>query len=285
MNQVYQIITDRIVAKLEEGVIPWKRPWTTAGPVPRAMNWVSKRPYNGVNALLLSYSGYGCSYWATFNQIKERGGMVRKGERSTPVVYFKIWHPTDQEGEDRRIPIMRYYNVFNLEQVDGVEWGQPVVEYSGAPGEIVGAYQADGGPAIVHAKQDRAYYRLSTDTVTMPTVEQFADEALYYHTLFHELAHSTGHASRLDRDDLGKAMTFGSERYAQEELTAEIAAGFLCAEAGIDWHPEETAGYLKSWIDAIKGDPKLIVSAASRAEKAAGWVLGKRAEREEEAAA
>lgn len=300
---VYEIITDRLVAMLERGVVPWRKPWSGGSGVPfRApRNLVSGRTYRGVNVFLLGSAGYASPYWVSFKQAQDLGGYVRRGEKSTPAIFWKLWQPegtqeapANPEGEEqaRRIPLLRYYNVFNLEQCDGIEAPKGATEPS-APAvpfdPIASAARIVAGmpkpPTITHAEPS-AFYRPITDTLNMPKPELFNEPAGYYSTLFHELAHSTGHAARLARSGITNLQPRGTPEYAREELVAEMASSFLAGEAGIFHHTaENSAAYLDGWIKVLRADSKAAVIAAAQAQKAADYVLGRLAIEQEVAAA
>ena len=282
---IYSEITKQIMAMLEQGVVPWRSPIlgrTTAG---HPKNLESRKPYRGVNVFLLAFTayakGYGSSYWLTFNQARERGANVRRGEKSSMVVFWKQYETTDREtGEAKKVPLLRYYNVFNVEQVDGIEAPDKAAftpldfKPIEAAETIVNGYA--GGPAIAHGGQ-QAYYQPRTDSVHMPEQPRFASCEEYYSTLFHELSHSTGHSLRLDRKLDTDPKPFGTPDYGKEELIAEMAAAFLCGHAGI--HPtvaENQAAYIQGWLKTIKQDNKLVIAAASAGQKAADWIRGER---------
>lgn len=280
----YQEVTDQLIAALESGTVPWSRPWRTAGPV---RNAVSDKPYRGINAVLLGYAtlaaGYTDSRWLTYRQARSLGGHVRRGEKGRRIVF---WRMIDAKGGDdhedsdgerkRKIPLARTYVVFNVEQCEDLELLKPLQldDSTIAADEqceaIVAGYLA-GGPTLEH-RGERASYNPRTDTVRMPPRQRFESSAAYYSVLFHELTHSTGHRSRLDR---GLCTDFGSDSYSREELTAEIGAAMLCGAAGIDSETtvQRSVAYLRSWIDALRGDKRLAVTAAARAQKAVDFIL------------
>jgi len=273
-SSVYQIITEQIIRQLESGVAPWHKPWATELP----KNIVSKREYRGINVFLLASLGYGSPYWLTYKQATELGGNVRRGEHGTKVVFWKFdKHETeDAAGQtvERTSAILRYYTVFNLEQCDGISplgpsrTVNPIAECERIVAEM---------PNAPRFEQDcRAWYRPSTDAVGMPARNTFDSAEAYYSTLFHELTHSTGHASRFGRDGIEQLNTFGSESYSKEELVAEMGAAMLAGFAGIERSTlANSAAYLKSWIDVLKADSRMVVFAASQAQKAADYILGK----------
>lgn len=287
---LYQTVTDQIVSMLEAGVVPWRSPILGRASAGHPKNLNTGKQYRGVNVFLLAFTayakGYGSSYWLTFNQAKERGGNVRKGEKSSMVVFWKQYETKDkQSGEPVRVPVLRYYNVFNAEQLDGIDAPDasnytpldfhPIDEAE----KIVAGYA--GSPAISHDGGQQAFYNPLVDSVHMPDKTRFATVEEYYSTLFHELSHSTGHKTRLDRADGMKPVAYASTDYGKEELVAEMSAAFLCGHAGI--HPTvigNQAAYLDGWLKVIKADKKLVIAAAGQAQKAADWIRGERGEPE-----
>jgi antirestriction protein ArdC len=273
---VYEIVTERIVASLEAGVAPWQKPWHSALPC----NLVSQKPYRGINVWLTAMQGHASKYWLTYNQCAKLGGHVKKGQKSTPITFWNV-------GEEKLNPktgrvstpfLLRYFNVFNLCQTEGIELPHAVFEHTKI-NEFDAIASADkliaGMPDAPRQEQSAsAWYRPSTDVLGMPHRSTFHTPASYYATMFHELAHSTGHAKRLARFETAETNhAFGSESYSKEELIAEMASAFLCGMAGIERETlPNSAAYLKSWIGRLKGDAKLIVSAASQAQKAADLI-------------
>jgi antirestriction protein ArdC len=277
-NAVYAIITDRVVSLLERGVVPWRRPW--AGPEGMPRNLASGREYRGVNVFLLASAGYVSPNWLTFRQAQERGGSVRKGEKATPVVFWKVdsVQRVDDAGEpyaDRRF-ILRYYNVFNSEQCEDIQAPLPAVSKAFEPIDRCESVLAGmpNAPTITHGEA-RAFYQPASDTVNMPRRELFDSPEAYYATIFHELTHSTGHASRLDRKGIADVATFASIDYSREELVAEMGAAFLCGHCGIEQATiENSAAYIANWLKRLRDDRTLIVQAAAQGQKAADFILG-----------
>lgn len=287
---LYQTVTDQIIAMLEAGVVPWRSPILGRSKAGHPKNMNTGKPYRGVNVFLLAFTayakGYGSSYWLTFNQAKDRGGNVRKGEKSSMVVFWKQYDTTDKDtGEAVRVPVLRYYNVFNAEQIEGIEIPDAVkfepIAFSpiDEAEKITNGFQ--GGPAVTHDGGQQAFYRPATDSVHLPEKTRFASVEEYYSTLFHELSHSTGHSSRLDRTIDSNPKPFGSADYGKEELIAEMSAAFLCSHAGIQ--PAvigNQAAYVGGWLKQIKADKKLVISAAGQAQRAADWICGTRGQAE-----
>jgi antirestriction protein ArdC len=286
---IYQIVTDRIIASLKAGVIPWEKPWQTprfsGGPFPR--NFRTGKPYRGINIMLLWSCDYSSPFWLTFNQAKELNGSVRKGEKGTQIVFYKQLRDrqtTDDEqttDEDRRAPfVLTYHTVFNVEQCDGLRL--PAIEQPTQPNEvevnetceaIVSGWSNRPSLQLTSETQYRAYYRPSTDSVHMPVRARFVDAPHYYSTLFHELIHSTGHETRLKRTF---GAHFGDELYSKEELVAEVGAAFLCAIAGIANENTErnTTAYIQNWVSKLQEDNRLIVHASANAQRAVDSILG-----------
>lgn len=286
----YQLITDRIMAQLEAGTIPWRKSWSNTSANGRAFN-IRGTSYHGINRVILGFgSPYESPLWMTFKQTGEHGGHVLRGEHGWPVVFWHILDVTttdDETGEEKtkHIPAPRYYTVFNLQQTDGVRVPEAtahlvtprpirVVEPIEAADIIVAGYH--NAPTVGHGG-DKAFYRPSTDSVTMPPTWAFAGMPAYYQTLFHELGHSTGHPSRLARPGITDPSMFGSHTYSKEELVAEMTSAFLCADAGIDSDPSlltNAAAYIASWLKVLANDKRMVITAAAQAQKAADHILG-----------
>ena len=278
----YAEVTARIIAALERGTVPWRHPWRARG----LRNAVSHRPYRGINLLVLSLvsmeEGYEDARWLTFRQAEQLGGHVRRGQHGTRVVFWK-WPARDEERDgdpdERRgpaFPLMRLYTVFNVAQCEGLALSDPEAggEFDAleCAESIVTGY-ADG-PGIFH-DAEAAYYVPSRDEVHLPSRSAFRDADGYYATLLHELAHSTGHPLRLDREGYQESAPFGSPVYSREELVAEFAAAFLCQEAGVDASRlDQSAAYIASWLRALEDDRRLAVAAAGQAQRAVDHILG-----------
>lgn len=275
MPSVYEIVTEQVIKQLEQGVAPWRKPWRTELPC----NLLSQKPYRGLNVFLLASQGYSSRYWLTFNQANKLGGRVKKGEHSSLVTFWHIGQEKIKADGTKTQPfLLRYYRVFNLCQTEGIAEKLGL----GTSGPRVPSIEqceaiVSGMPNPPKREQDaRAWYRPSTDTVGMPARGLFNSPEPYYSTLFHELTHSTGHASRVGREGIEQLNTFGSESYSREELVAEMGAAMLCGVTGIAQATlQNSAAYLKTWIERLKSDSRLLVSAASAAQKASDYILGK----------
>ena len=279
-KSVYEMVTERIISQLEQGVIPWEKPWT--GVRSGAYNRISKKPYSLLNQMLLKFGGE----YATFKQWQQLGGHVRKGEKSEIVVFWKI-QPIEETKEDgtkitKQIPLLRYYNVFHISQVDGVE---PLakdklhdIEPIEKAENILYNYWTRESITVEHIKGDDAYYSPARDLIRLPLFEQFTGANEYYSTAFHESVHSTMKESRCNRaeDRKGKLVAFGSDDYSKEELVAEIGSASLMSIAGIETNKSfrNSSAYIQSWLSVLKNDVKFIVSASSKAEKAVNYILG-----------
>lgn len=278
---VYEIVTEKITAALEAGTVPWQKPWAAAGGLPR--NFYSGRPYRGMNVVLLALAPYASPWWVTFDQARRLNGNVKRGEKSSLVTFWKLDEHDREEDPDtaaqrRRAPLLRYYHVFNVEQCEGLFPPEPeTARYEHDPITLCDDL-VNGMPHRPEIRRDprQAYYSPTLDCVGIPDRSQFETPESYYATLFHELVHSTGHASRLDRPTLSTAPApFGSPDYSQEELVAEFGSAFLCGHTGIfPRTAENQAAYIGGWLKTLKGDKRLLPVAASRAQKAADYILG-----------
>lgn len=286
-TDLYTRITAQIVAELEKGVRPWHKPWAAghvAGPISRPLRSNGK-PYSGINVLMLWAAamerGYSAPIWMTYRQALELGAHVRKGEKGTLVVYANAITRTETDeatGEEsvRRIPFLKGYTVFNVEQIDGLPahytaTHAPRLNEEQRIARAEGFFAALG--ADVRHGGDRAFYVPSLDYVQMPPFEAFKGAAAYYATLGHECIHWTRHERRLARDFGQKR--FGDQAYAMEELVAELGAAFLCAD--LDLVPQirdDHAPYIAGWLKALKDDRRAIFTAASHAQKAADFLSG-----------
>ena len=271
---LYAEITDRIIAQMEEGIVPWVKPWRASG---KAVSRTTGKPYSLLNQMLLGRPGE----YLTLKQCQEAGGKVRKGEKASMVVFWKWIETEDEEtGEKKEVPFLRYYNVFHIDQCEGIVAKHAVetsfpdcAEPLEAAQEIIYDYLSREGVKLTHTEGDRAFYRPSTDEVVLPLRKQFMSTAEYYSTLFHELTHSTGHSNRLNR--LSKPSFFGSEDYSKEELVAEIGAATIVNHVGLETSTSlrNNAAYIQNWLKVLRDDKRFIVSAAGKAEKAVDLIL------------
>ena len=286
MPSVYEIITEKIIKQLESGVAPWRKPWTSQTPA----NLITQKEYRGLNVFTLASQGFPSRFWLTFNQATKLGGRIRKGEKSSLVIFWNVGEEpetTTQDGtkENSRPFLLRYYSVFNLSQAEGIDIPASLLQETRTNDPIETCEQIvtnmPNPPAF--EQSDKAWYSPNNDLVGMPARGLFHSSEEYYATEFHELAHSTGHAKRLHRENFDNPVSFGSESYSKEELIAEMTAAMLCGIAGIEQKTlENSAAYLKTWIARLKSDSRLLVSAASQAQKAADFIQGKLASQEGE---
>jgi len=290
MKDIHAAITERFIEKLRAGCVPWQRTWQSA------TNLISGKAYRGINALSLGSAAFGSPYWMTFRQALELGGNVRKGEKSSPVIYYRFLAKHDARGNPvftakgraATIPFVRWSNVFNLEQTEGIAAPAQTPAPAPSPEPMRSLDRADllvcqAKLCPIYHEGFAASYSPTEDLIRMPFPRTFRSSEDYYHTLFHEMTHATGHGTRLDREGITNPVKFGSERYSKEELVAELGAAFLSNDAGIldSVRFDNSAAYLQSWIRKFKDDPTLIVSAASHAQRGFDWITGRSPEEQE----
>ena len=270
---IYAEITNRIISEMETGVILWQKPWVASG---GCVSYATGKPYSLLNQMLLGRPGE----YATYQQVQAAGGYVRRGEKAHMVVFWKFLQKEDEEtGEVKEIPFLRYYNVFHIDQCEGLKakHSKPLPQSAEADQKaeaIICDYLKSSGVKLYHQQGDRAFYRPSDDTITLPLLAQFHETSEYYSTAFHELIHSTGLSKRLNR--LDRTAFFGSEAYSKEELIAEIGASALVNLAGLETAASfrNNAAYVQNWLQVLKSDKRFIVSASGKAEKAVALILG-----------
>jgi antirestriction protein ArdC len=277
---IYQLVTDQITALLEQGVIPWIKPWNDAG-IP--MNLLSKRPYRGINLWLLNALGFEKNHFLTWHQIKTLGGSVNKNEKGQMVVFWKNIkkkpEELDDEGKPVTLPMLRYYKVFNIAQCRDIPVSLvPVVEENIEPLDPVLECEAilNTMPNMpqISFKGKAAYYHVEHDEITLPKMKDFRSNHGYYATLFHELVHATGHQKRLNRKTLVDRVPFGTPSYAQEELVAEMGSAYLCQFTGIlQAEIDNTVAYIQNWLGVLRGDKKFIIQASGAAQRAVDFIL------------
>ncbi len=276
-KSVYEMITERIIEQLENGVIPWQKPWS--GTHSGAYNRISNRPYSLLNQLLLKHGGE----YATFKQWSGLGGKIRKGEKSEIVTFWKIQQieEINEDGEKtiKQLPLLRYYNVFHISQVDGVEPKEQLkisdLESIEEAENIKNEYMNREHLKIFETVTNKAFYTPTFDYIEVPCKEQYQNIEDFYSTLFHEMIHSTGHKNRLGRLETGASAHFGSKTYSKEELVAELGSAALVNMLGIETEKSfrNSGAYIQNWLQALKNDNKFIVSASSKAEKAVKYIL------------
>ena len=269
---LYQTITDRMIAEMEAGVIPWRKPWMASG---RAVSHVTGKPYSLLNQMLLGKPGE----WLTFKQVQQEGGSVRKGEKARMVVFWKWLDSKDEQtGEIHQVPFLRYYSVFHLDQCEGIAAKHSAMvehpaEADAAAEAIIAEYVGREGVGLEYQEGDAAYYQPSLDRIVLPKLSQFTETAEFYSTAFHEMVHSTGHMKRLAR--LDTTANFGGDAYSKEELVAEIGSAALVNHVGLetDRSFRNSTAYIQNWLEVLMNDKRFIVSAAGKAEKAVAFIL------------
>jgi len=271
-NKIYQEVTDRIIANLEKGVIPWVKPWHTENTLDK--NIVSQNEYNGINRLILGMSGFNSNVWGSFKQWDSLGANVKKGEKGTAIVFYKPVSSSkvnDQgENESSFYACLKTYYVFNAEQIEGIEIKPRAVENKPFLNNVlIDQLVANTGATIKHGGNS-AYYRPSEDYINMPVKSDFMEESGYYATLLHELTHWSGAKHRLDRT---KGKRFADTAYAFEELIAEIGSAFLCEKYNVKGDIRHE-GYIASWLKALKNDNKMIFKASAYAQKSTDYIVG-----------
>jgi len=274
-NTIYQEVTDQIIAEIEKGAMPWVKPWKSDSSVEK--NIVSKKEYNGINRLILGmmthFKGYQSPYYGSFKQWQELGGNVKKGEKGTQIVFYsqvtkKEIKESDPNPENGTYAMLKAYYVFNIDQVEGIDIEQPapvITEFNPVPALEDRIIKT--GANIKH-EGARAFYKPSTDSITLPARDLFLSESHYYATVLHELTHWSGAPHRLDRT---KGKRFADTAYAFEELVAEMGAAFLCADYQIEGELQH-ADYIGNWLQCLKNDNKAIFNAAALAQKAADYI-------------
>lgn len=277
-KSVYDMVTERIIEELESGIIPWHKPWY--GVQDGAYNRISNKPYSLLNQMLLKHKGE----YATMKQWNDLNGKIRKGEKSEIVVFWKLqpYEETKEDGtkEVKQIPLLRYFNVFHVSQVDGVEPKEtkPFKEFEPIESaeKIKEEYKTRENIQIIETVSNKAFYSPTKDYIQVPCKEQYEHIEEFYSTLFHEMVHSSGHKTRLDRLESGYNAMFGSETYSKEELVAELGSASILNMLGIETNKtfRNSSAYIQSWLRVLKNDNKFIVSASSKAEKAVKFILG-----------
>lgn len=275
---VYQIVTERIIKELEKGNIPWRKPWINIRLQSGAYNRITRKPYSFMNQMLLGQAGE----YATYKQWTDLGGTLKEGAKSEIVVFWKmqIIQEEKENGEidEKQIPLLRYYRVFHISQIDGIDPlpkpEVPTIEGIEEGDRLIEEYVSREKIRIKETISNDAFYNPRKDMIVVPEKGQFTDINEYYSTVFHEMVHSTGHVNRLNRETMGKA-SFGSNNYSREELVVETGAAMLMNIVGLETDDtfKNSAAYLQSWITHLREDEKLIVTAAGKAEKAVRYIL------------
>ena len=276
-TDAYSLVTDKIIELLESGTIPWRKPWTEAG-IP--MNLISKRPYRGINLLLLNSLGYDQNLFLTWKQLKTISGSVKKGEKGIIVVFNKIIESQKEKEGDTKIErksFLRYYKVFNVAQCIDIPSGfiPPSEKREHEPMyECESIIEGMTDCPLIRHEDNEAYYVPAMDYINMPNISSFDSSPNYYGTLFHELIHSTGHQKRISRKEVYQNPHYGTEMYSMEELVAEMGSCYLKSHTGIPIADlDNSAAYIRDWLEVFKGDKRFVVMAASRAQQAVEYIL------------
>jgi antirestriction protein ArdC len=270
-------INQKFIELLESGVAPWRMPWKSRS-IGLATNIVSGKMYTGCNFFMTNFHEFNSSKWGTFNQFQKLGGQVRKGEKGTPIIFYSSFEKEISEDNKKSIPFCKLSYVFNIDQVDGITINESnqveIKEHDPiASCEKVIENFPLGFPKAEH-KQDKAFYRPSSDTINMPELGLFSSAEEYYHTYFHESIHATGHERRLGREGVKPDNYFGDSVYSKEELIAELGASYMSAHCGIDNHViDNSASYIAGWLKVLKENPRYITSCSSQAWKAYQYLI------------
>lgn len=286
---IYERFTNLIIEKLEQGIIPWHQPWNSKG---MPSNYLTKRPYHGINLWVLLAYAHELPYYLTFKQAENLGGKVKKGAKAIPVCYWNFVFKHKETG--KRIPtelvrdypmdqiekkcFLKEYRIFPIELIEGIKWEIPEVQVDSKIPVIERCEQVYAEmlnpPKVVHEREE-AFYHPRLDLINMPPKPRFKSAEGYYAVLFHEMVHSTGSENRLNRPGVAEMDYFGSPNYCKEELIAEMGAGYLCGYTGIEnnFLIDNQAAYLQNWIAQLKNDKQLLIEAASKAQKAVDFIL------------
>lgn len=284
VKDVYTLVTEKIIEQLGKGIVPWQQQWADSG-LPK--NLVTGKPYRGLNIMLLASQGYFQNDFLSFKQVQELGGKVKKDEKGHMLVYWKqtedddITELSETDTGNKKL-VLRYYTVFNISQCEGLP--EKLIQKARVPvTQPYCEHIIEGMPNApkIQFKESKAYYNPLLDIINMPKQKSFRSDDAYYSVLFHELIHSTGHHSRLERKELIQMSEFGSDAYSLEELVAEIGASYLQSLTGIERQFEQSAAYIQGWLAKLKHDKRFIFTAASAAQKAVDHILNVQSETEE----
>lgn len=287
-KSVYEIVTEKIINRMEQGEIPWFKPWDCEESEV-AINYITRKPYSLLNQLLLGKGGEYLSY----KQLTDKGGTLKEGAERRLVTFWKenTWLKKVEDEETGEVLeevrngfLLRYYYVYHLKDIEGIE--SKIVKkeikkrkrrFNTLAEEVIKKYKENNKPLLIsEEKSNRAFYAPLRDSIIVPLRTQFHSLKHFYHTLFHEMAHSTGHKDRLNRSGITNISAgFGTKEYSIEELVAEMSSAMLCSKIGIDSKEllDNTTAYIQSWLKALKNNPKWIVFASSQAEKATKYIL------------
>jgi len=270
--ELYRKVTQQIITDLEQGVAPWTKPWKTSGGGIMPHNAITQRGYNGINVAILwaerQDKGYATPAWLTYQQAQQAGAQVRKGEKSTQVIFMRKLAVKGEDDVEKQIAMARIFNVFNADQVDGLPQPAPRVPLSEQPRDSAALRLIQATQAHITHGGDRAYYSTTLDHIGLPEPMQFKTYEDYLATALHELVHWSGHPARLNRD---LKQRFNTKAYAAEELVAELGAAFLCAHLDVKGQLRH-AEYIGNWLQLLKDDDRAVFTAASKASRAADYL-------------
>jgi len=295
-QDVYQLVTDIILEKLEQGVIPWKQCWSAEGP---AANYLTQKAYRGINALLLNSLGLSernaaQPYFLTFRQAKQLGGYIRKGAKSLPIVFWQWYYRHQETGRKltepeakalpdslvERIAFLRSYRVFHIHDTEGITINLPTTKALEPDEDILTRgfqpLHVMPHPVAVKTQSNTPFYHPTHDYINMPAMNTFDSEQGYFQVLYHEIVHSVGHAKRLNRSSVTDPQPFGSWIYSQEELIAEMGASFLSNLMGLQSEAEltDSAAYIQGWLKVLRNDKRFVIEAAQQAQRSVDYIMG-----------
>lgn len=290
-RDLYAEVTNQIISLLEKGITPWRQTWSSYG---LARNYVTNHIYRGINRLLLNNTQYSIPYFMTFRQVKQLNGKIKKGAKADQAYYFSIYYKDEhnkiisveeaqqlkKEGKTiKTFRLLKYFNIYNIANIEGIEFNIPEVQLK--ENKQIEKFESiikdmPNRPEIQFNNANEAYYNPILDYINMPDIKQFETSEEYYVTLFHELVHSSGYKSRLNRKGITQAHQFASIPYSEEEIIAEMGAAFLSAEVGINYDAvvENNAAYLQGWLNKLKADKRFIFKVSGQVQQATRYILG-----------
>lgn len=268
-------IANQMIDLIKAGTAPWQQSWETTNHSTFPISAITRKPYNGINALILFFAAqkhqYSDNRWVTFNQVASKNGKIKKGSKGIKCMFYTpVEHESTDDEANKRPFVVKHFVLFNVEQTEGIDWNDNEPNHQWDSNNTAESIIANSHAVIKHRSQNDAYYNPSTDEIYLPNKTQFVNASGYYDVALHELGHWTGHSSRLNRKIEG---TFGTESYAKEELCAEIASMMIASTIGLPHNAENHAAYCNSWIKLLENDPREIFRAASAASKVKDYLI------------